>query len=319
MAFTLHLGFNPAANTKALFDGSVGLKGVELKLESQFGEGFDNVGARHRKIIAGEFDGGELSISSFILARLRGMKLRAPPVFLSRKLRHRCMFYPAHAPLQDPSELAGKKITIHRYNATTPVWLKGILQNEYGVRPESVEWMVAEPDIAEESLRPPPAEIRLRLIPEPRTREHAIEMLERGEVAAALEPYDALASNPKLTRVFPDHKRVEEEIFRRTGVFPINHLFVLNEEVAAAHPEIVEGMLDAFRRAEAAADRYRNEKQTEDAAWERQVVAGEFGFSLQRGPAPKYLVTVLPYQVQNGILDKKPELERMFFPQVLGS
>ncbi len=319
MAFTLHLGFNPAANTKALFDGSVGLKGVELKLESQFGEGFDNVGARHRKIIAGEFDGGELSISSFILARLRGMKLRALPVFLSRKFRHRCMFYPAHAPLQDPSELAGKKITIHRYNATTPVWLKGILQNEYGVRPESVEWMVAEPDIAEESLRPPPAEIRLRLIPEPRTREHAIEMLERGEVAAALEPYDALASNPKLTRVFPDHKRVEEEFFRRTGVFPINHLFVLKEEVAAAHPEIVEGMLDAFRRAEAAADRYRNEKQKEEAAWERQVMGGEFVYSLNRGPARKSLETLLTYQVQQGILDKKPDLERMFFPQVLGS
>jgi 4,5-dihydroxyphthalate decarboxylase len=314
---TLHLGLGRAPNTEALFDGAVRIDGVRLEIESRFGEGLDNVGARHRKIIAGEFDGGELSISSFILARARGMKLRALPVFLSRKFRHRCMYFPVHSPLKDPSELAGKKITIHRYNATTPVWLKGILQNEYRVKPESVEWCVAEPDIAEESLRPPPPEIRVRLIPEPRTREHAIEMLERGEVDAALEPYDALASNPKLRRIFPDHRRVEEEFFRRTGCFPINHLFVLKEEIAAAHPRIVEGLLDGFRKAESLADRYRNDKQKAEAEWERNVMGGEFVYSLNRGPARKSLETLFSYQIQQGILDKKPDLANLFFPQVL--
>jgi 4,5-dihydroxyphthalate decarboxylase len=315
---TLHLGLGRAPNTEALFDGSVRLDGAALKLESEFGAGFDNVGARHRKIIAGEFDGGELSISSFILARARGITLRALPVFLSRKFRHRCMYFPKDSPLRNPSELAGKKITIHRYNATTPVWLKGILQNEYGVKPESVEWVVAEPDIAEESLRPPPPEILVRLISEPRTREHAIELLERGEIDAALEPYDALASNPKLRRIFPDHRRVEEDFFRRTGCFPINHLFVLKEEIAAAHPQVVQGLLNAFCRAESMADRYRNDKQKEEAAWEKKVMGGEFAYSLNRGPARKSLDTLFTYQIQQGIADKKPDLESLFFPQVLG-
>jgi 4,5-dihydroxyphthalate decarboxylase len=316
-AFTLHLAFNPASNTKALFDGSVGVKNAELKLESQFAEGFDNVGTRHRKIIAGEFDGGELSISSFILARQRGVKLRGLPVFLSRKFRHRCMYFSAASPLKDPSEVSGKKITVHRYNATTPVWLKGILQNEYGVKPASVEWIVAEPDIAEESLRPPPPEIRVRLVSEPRTREHAIELVERGEIDAALEPYDALATNPKLRRMFPDHRGAEEDFFRRNRVFPINHLFVLKEEVAARHPGVVEDILDAFNRAEAAADRYRGDKQKEEAAWERKVMGGPFEYSLNRGPARKSLETLFTYQVQQGISDQKPELESLFFPEVL--
>lgn len=314
---TLNLGFNHAPNTRGLFDGAVRVEGAELKLQSEFGEGLDNVGARHRKIVAGEFDGGELSISSFILARRRGMRLRALPVFLSRKFRHRCMYLPVKSPLRDPSELAGKKITIHRYNATTPVWLKGILQNEYGVKPETVEWFVAEPDIAEESLRPPPPEIRVRLIPEPRTRERAIEMLERGEIDAALEPYDSLAVNPKLRRIFPDHRRVEEDFFRRTGCFPINHLFVLKEEIAEANPWVVEGLLNAFREAEAMGDRYRNEKQKEEAAWEKKVMGGEFVYSLNRGPARKSLETLFTYQMQQGILDKKPDLASLFFPQVL--
>lgn len=314
---TLNLGFNRAPNTRGLFDGSVRVEGAELKLRSEFGEGLDNVGARHRKIIAGEFDGGELSISSYILARKRGLRLRALPVFLSRKFRHRCMYLPVKSPLRDPSELAGKKITIHRYNATTPVWLKGILQNEYGVKPETVEWFVAEPDIAEESLRPPPPEIRVRLIPEPRTRERAIEMLERGEVDAALEPYDMLGENPKLRRIFPDHRRVEEDFFRRTGCFPINHLFVLKEEIAEANPWVVEGLLNAFREAEAMADRYRNEKQKEEAAWEKKVMGGEFVYSLNRGPARKSLETLFTYQIQQGISDEKPDLESLFFPQVI--
>jgi len=316
-AFTLHLAFNPAANTKALFDGTVGVKNAELKLESQFAEGLDNVGARHRKIIAGEFDGGELSISSFILARQRGMKLRGLPVFLSRKFRHRCMYFSAASPLKDPSGLSGKKITVHRYNATTPVWLKGILQNEYGVKPASVEWIVAEPDIAEESLRPPPPEIRVRLVSKPQTREHAIELVERGEIDAALEPYDALATNPKLRRMFPDHRRAEEDFFRRNAVFPINHLFVLKEEVAARHPGVVGDILDAFKRAEAAADRYRGDKQKEEAAWECKVMDGPFEYSLNSGPARKSLETLFTYQIQQGISDKKPELESLFFPQML--
>jgi 4,5-dihydroxyphthalate decarboxylase len=315
--FSLNLGFNPAPNTKALFDGSVRLKDADLKLQSQFGEGFDNVGARHREIIAGKLDGGELSLSSFILARLRGVKLRALPVFLSRRFRHRCMYLPVNSSLRDPSELAGKKITIHRYNATTPVWLKGILQNEYGVKPETVEWFVAEPDIAEESLRPPPPQIRVRLIPEPLTREHAVEMVERGELDAALEPYNELADNPKLRRIFPDHRRVEEDFFRRTGVFPINHLFVLKEDIGAANPWIVENLLNGFRQAEAMADRYRNENQKAEAAWERKVMGEEFAYSLKRGPARKSLETLFTYQVQQGILDEKPDLESLFFPQTL--
>src|SRR5215470_18235 len=146
-ASPLAIGLNPSPYTQALFDGSVRPQEIDLQLQSRFGEGLDNVGARHRAIIAGELDGGELSISSYILARLRGVPLRALPVFLSRRFRLRCMYCRADSSLHNPSELAGKSATVHRYNATTPVWLKGILQNEFGVKPSEIEWRVAEPDI----------------------------------------------------------------------------------------------------------------------------------------------------------------------------
>ena len=201
---SLTLGFNPAPNTKSLIDGSVRPKGIELRVQTKFSEGFDNVGARHRKII------------------------------------------------------------------------------------------------------PPPC-----------TREHAIELLEKGELDAALEPYQTLSSNPRLRLIFPDYRKVEEEFFLRTGAFPINHLLVLREHIAEAHPWIVESLLTAFREAEALAERYRNEEEKKEAAWERKVMGELFAYSLKKGPARRSLATLMEYQIQQGILDSKPEIESLFFPQAL--
>lgn len=312
---SLKIGLGPSPFTQALFDGSIRPKGIELQLQSRFGDGLDNVGARHRAIIGGEADGGELSISSFILARLRGVPLRALPVFLSRRFRLRCMYCRMNSPLQHPSDLAGKKVTVHRYNATTPVWLKGILQNEFGVRPREITWYVAEPDIAEESLRPPPADVKVRFISPPRTREHAVEMVERGEIEAALEPYH-LHANPRMRYLMRDFRQAEETFFRRTGAYTVNHLFALREEVAN-YPRAIESLLVALKEANSLADRYRDEGQKIEAAWERQVMGDEFFYSLKAGCARRSLETLIEYQLQQGILDKKPRMEDLFFPECL--
>ncbi len=302
--------------TQGLFDGSVRPNGIDLKLQTRFGDGLDNVGARHRAIIAGEIDGGELSISSYILARLRGVPLVALPVFLSRRFRLRCMYCRAGSPLKHPSELAGKKATVHRYNATTPVWLKGILQNEFGVEPKDIEWYVAEPDIAEESLRPPPADVRVSFIAAPRTREHAVELVEQGEIDAALEPY-ALHNNPNMRYLMGDFRQAEKEYFRRTGAYTTNHLFALRQEIANDHPWAVENLFAALTDANAVADRYRDEKQKREAAWEKEVMGEEFRYSLREGCARRSLETLMEYQMQQGILDTKPRIEDLFAAETL--
>jgi 4,5-dihydroxyphthalate decarboxylase len=314
--FPLTIGLNPSPFTQALFDGSVRPKDVDLHLESRFGEGLDNVGARHRAIIAGELHGGELSISSFILARLRGVPLRALPVFLSRRFRLRCMYCRVDSAVNHPSELAGKSVTVHRYNATTPVWLRGILQNEFGVKPGDLDWYVAEPDIAEESLKPPPPEVRVHFITPPRTREHAVEMVEEGKIEAALEPYH-LHDNPKMRYLMRDFRQAEKQFFRRTGAYTLNHLFALREETAKEYPAAVNNLFGALKEANSLADRYRDEKQKDDAAWEREVMGEDFSYSLKQGCARRSLETLMEYQVQQGILDEKPNIEELFFPETL--
>ena len=253
--------------TRALFDGSVRPEGIELHCRSEFGDGLDNTGARHRAILGGAIDGGECSTSSLILARLRGVSLRGLPVFPARQFRHRCIYCSVTSTLNHPSELKGKRVSAHRYNATTAVWLRALLQDEYEVAPEQMEWYVAEPDVGDEAKAPPPKSVSVSFILSARTREHAIEMVEKGVIDRALEPYGSLGKNPKLRRMLKDHRAEEAAYFRRTQVIPVIHTLVLQEKVVGKHPWVVPSLLVAFRQARALEDKYMNEEERDESRW----------------------------------------------------
>jgi 4,5-dihydroxyphthalate decarboxylase len=309
----LTLGFAVTARTRALFDGTIRPEGIELRCESQFGSGLDNTGARHRAILGGIIDGGECSTSSLILARMRGASLRGLPIFPARQFRHRCIFCPATSTLSHPSELKGKRVSAHRYNATTAVWLRGLLQNEYGVSAEQMEWFVAEPDVGEEAAGSPPKSVTINFIPSPRTREHAIELVEKGAIDAALEPYGSLAKNPKLRRLLKDHRRDEADYFRRTQVIPVIHTLVLQEKLVAKQPWVANSLLSAFRKARSLAEKYMNEEEMEEARWLSETVGYDpYGYSFDVSTR-KSLETLIRYQLQQGLLQREPALEELFF------
>jgi ABC-type nitrate/sulfonate/bicarbonate transport system substrate-binding protein len=114
-----------------------------------------------------------------------------------------------------------------------------------------------------------------------------------------------------------DFRQAEEAFFHRTGAYTVNHLFALREDIARDHPGVVENLFAALKEANSLADRYRDEKEKAEAAWERRVIGGEFSYSLKQGCARRSLETLMEYQVQQGILDKKPEIENLFFPEML--
>lgn len=316
-ALDLTLGLSPTPLTKALFERAVEPERINLDCRSRFSEGYDNIGARHRWIIEGKIPGGELSTSSFILARTRGAPLKALPVFLSRNFRHHCIYCPPASPLQNPSELKAKSVAVHRYNSTTAVWLRGLLQNEYGVKPESMDWYVVENDIGEEALYPPPERVRVQFIPAERTRERAIQMVELGQIDAALEPYSDLKNNPRLRCLCKDYHREEAEYFHRTGVLPVIHTLVLREDIVADHPWVVRNIMTAFRRARALEEQYLSDGDKREADWLREVVGGDpYGYLLD-SCARRSLETLIDYQVQQGILQQRPVLEDLFFPESL--
>jgi 4,5-dihydroxyphthalate decarboxylase len=313
------LGLAVTPRTRALFDGTVRPEGIELRCESQFGDGLDNTGARHRAILGGTIDGGECSTSSLILARMRGASLRGLPVFPARQFRHRCIFCPATSTLSDPSELKGKRVIAHRYNATTAVWLRGLLQDEYGVSPDRMEWYVAEPDVGEEAGNPPPKSVTVNFIASPQTREHAIELVENGAIDAALEPYGSLAKNPKLRRLLKNHHREEADYFRRTQVIPVIHTLVLQEELVAKQPWILDSIVSAFRKARALEDKYMTEEERNEARWLSEAIGYDpYAYKFDASTR-KSLEALIHCQMQQGLLGREPALEELFFRETLSA
>src|SRR6185369_9336643 len=106
---------------------------------------------------------------------------------------------------------------------------------------------------------------RVDFISQPRSREHAVELVERGEIDAALEPY-ALHATANMRYLMSDYRQAEKGFFQRTGAYTINHLFALRREIFDEQPEVADKLLAALIEANSRADRYRDEKQRRDAA-----------------------------------------------------
>ena len=143
-----------------------------------------------------------------------------------------------------------------------------------------------------------------------------MKMVEEGKIEAALEPYH-LHDNPKMRYLMSDFRQAEKQFFRRTGAYTVNHLFALHEETAKEYPASVKNLFIALKEANSLADRYRDEKQKAEAAWEKEVMGEEFSYSLKQGCARRSLETLMEYQVQQGILDRMPDLEELFFSETL--
>jgi 4,5-dihydroxyphthalate decarboxylase len=140
------------------------------------------------------------------------------------------------------------------YQMTANVWVRGILQDEYGVRPEEIHWRNGgeeEPGRRERApIRLPPT-VDLQPIPRDRTLS---DMLEKGELdalVAARAPSCFLRGAPHVGRLFPDYPAVEEAYFRKTRIFPIMHLIGIRRTLAEQHPWLPVSVYKAFLAAKA--------------------------------------------------------------------
>ena len=123
--------------TRALADGSVRAEGIDLNyLNLHVEETFFRM-LRNR-----EFDVAEISLSSYAMSMARDdPPFIAIPVFPSRFFRQSCIFVSAKSGIREPKDLVGKRVGTPEFQMTAPVWIRGILQDEYGVDPAGVEYL----------------------------------------------------------------------------------------------------------------------------------------------------------------------------------
>jgi 4,5-dihydroxyphthalate decarboxylase len=113
---------------------------------------------------------------------------------------------------------------VRTYAQTTGLWVRGILQHEYGVDLDKVTWMtVGDGHLAE--YNDPPNCVRL-----PKGSDIG-QMILDGDLAATLQGVD-LPKDPRVERLIPDPMNAARQWYDRVGVVPINHMFVVHEDLS---------------------------------------------------------------------------------------
>jgi 4,5-dihydroxyphthalate decarboxylase len=224
--------------TQPLIDGRVEVEGVDLTfLPLRPGETF------WRMLNHEEFDASEMSLSSYTILRSEGdTRFSAVPVFPSRVFRHSAVYLRADGKIAAPADLKGKRVGVADYQMTAAVWTRGFLADDYGVRPEDVHWVIGRPV---RTIKPPP-NITYEFMRPDTTLEA---MLERGEIDALISVMIPPALGASVRRLFAEPRAVERDYYRRTGIFPIMHTFVLKTTLYEANPWLAASFYRAFCRA----------------------------------------------------------------------
>lgn len=186
------------------------------------------------------FDVTEMSLSTYILQLSQGTTpYTAIPVFLSRAFRHNGFFARTGSGIDSPADLTGRVVGVPEYQMTAGLWMRGILQDEYGVDLSSIRWRTGALDegVRHERLALAlPQNMELRPIADGETLQ---DLLLDGRIDAVLAPTPPkafLAGDPRIRRLVPDPEAVEAEYFQRTGFFPLMHVVAVRAQLLEADP-----------------------------------------------------------------------------------
>lgn len=201
-----------------------------------------------------EFDIAEMSLSSYCVTLAReNPPFVAIPVFPSRFFRHSCIFVSTKREIEHPSELTGKRIGVPEYQMTAPVWIRGILQDEYDLDPASVTYVTGGEEVPgrEEKLKLNlPKKFQIELAGPTKT---LARMLADGQIDAlytARAPSTFYSEPNNVRRLFNNYVDVEKAYFSRTKIFPIMHVIVLRRDVYERHRWIAQALTKAFVEAQ---------------------------------------------------------------------
>ncbi|MGW1208922.1 ABC transporter substrate-binding protein [Streptomyces sp. NPDC002499] len=223
-------------NNEALKTGSVTPHGFAFEFE----EVPVLVQAFRRMVRGNEFDVSEMALTTYLVAKVHGARFTAVPTFLVRGFHHGAVFHDPSSEVREPWDLEGRKVGVSRgYTVTTGVWARAVLSEEYGVDLDKVTWVLS----GDEHVAQYRAPANVESLEPGRSLE---ESLLAGDLAAIIGPPP---KSPDLTTLIPDAEEAGFTALRERGLYPINHLVVVRDELLAERPELAADVFDAFARA----------------------------------------------------------------------
>jgi 4,5-dihydroxyphthalate decarboxylase len=312
-----------------LMDGTVQPEGMELiPTYSHPAETF------WRQLHFGEFEIAELSFSSYLIARSRGQDMIALPVFPSRRLFQTEIGVHVDAGVENPSQLAGKRLGVAEYQQTAALWTRGILEHDFGVSQYDVHWYMERTEEMSHGgatgFRPPPG-ISFQRIPPDKS---LLSMLAAHELdAAAVRGPWALMTNvidrsnriPGVTGglnnikpLFPDRMAEGARFFQKYGFVPVNHAYVIRGDIYQKYPWVAFNLYKAFVKAKQLAQEKLLERiptalffGPEYLAMTRDIFGDDpfpYGIEANR----PMLEIMIQFSKEQGLIEERMEVEELF-------
>jgi 4,5-dihydroxyphthalate decarboxylase len=309
--------------TRAIRDGRVRVEGCAVTYLPLYPEEIFFRAFRYH-----EFDVSELSFSSYIRTVAAGTSAYIGiPAFVSRLFRHSGIYVRADSGIGSPQDLRGKRVGLPEYQITAVVWMRGILQHEYGVLPTEIHWRSGgqeEPGRDERTpLKPIPG---LDLAPI-ETSDTLVGMLRDGRLDAlftARAPSSFLRGEAHIRRLFANTREAEQAYYNKTGMFPIMHLVGIRKELVARYPWLPTSVYKAFCEAKALAmiDLLDVNALMVSLPWlipetqETMALMGKDFWSYGMHENMREIAALAQYLFEQGLIDRKVTVEELFHPSM---
>jgi 4,5-dihydroxyphthalate decarboxylase len=334
----LTLAFISAFNERVepLMDGTIEADGIELiPTYSHPAETF------WRQLKFHEFEVAEMSISSYLIARSQGADMIALPVFPSRRLFHTELSYNTDSGIKEPGDLAGKRLGVAEYQQTAALWIRGILEHDFGVSQYKIHWYMERSEEMSHGgatgFKPPPGISFNRIAPNKSLASTLV--ANELDVAHIASPWvlraNALDRSSRITGgggdwnkvlpLFPDRMAEGARFFKQHGFLPVNHAYIIRGDIYRKHPWVAANLYEGFVRAKA----WAREKLIEQIP--SALIFGEEYLSMTRDrvgddPFPfgikanaAMLDTIIGYSHEQGLTPRKMKVEELFAEETLDS
>jgi len=331
----LTLGFISAFNERVdpLMDGTVKAEGIELiPTYSHPAETF------WRQLKFGEFEVAEMSMSSFLIAKSQGSDMVALPVFPSRRLFQTELSYHVDSGITKPGDLAGKKLGVAEYQQTAALWIRGILEHDFGVSQYNIHWHMERSEEMSHGGATgfkPPAGISFNRIAANKSLVSTL-LGNELDVAHVASPFVLQANTldrssrivgkndwSKIRPLFPDRMMEGERFFKNHGFLPVNHTYIIRGDIYRKYPWIAFNLYSGFVKAKALARQKLAESipsalffGSEYLAMTRRLVDDDpFPYGIKANQA--MLDTITSYSHEQGLTPRQMKPEELFAEQTL--
>jgi 4,5-dihydroxyphthalate decarboxylase len=297
-------------NNRALKEGAVVPAGfaLEFKEVPVLVDGF------RRMVRELAYDVCEMALTTYLTAREHGVRFTALPVFLVRGFHHGAILVRRDGVITEPAQLAGRRVGVNRgYTVTTGVWARAIMATEYGLNLDRVTWVLSGDEHVAAYVPP-------RNVVPAGPGQQLGQLLLDGAIDAVI---GASVGSPDVVPLIPDPDAAAMAALRDRGLYPINHLIVVRDEVLDRHPGAAQAVFEAFAESKRRylADLRRGAITTPDAAdrlHARVLEATGWSDPLPYGIEPnrQVLDTLISQARDQHILRAAVDLDALFAPSV---